>query len=155
LPWDVLSQKKLAWGILAEPVDVDVTASRLASRARSLAKWLAGSDAAVRARQSARRRIGARRQLRIGRAHDLGRPLAPGKKKKSGRPRKLRGCGQTVTTARATRAVGVMDSRARVSLCRPLAGEGAGRGVARRGCKAFNALCAMLRSTNRLTVLLP
>ena len=28
----VLSQRKLAWGILAEPVDVDVTASRLASR---------------------------------------------------------------------------------------------------------------------------
>src|SRR5258708_24127947 len=28
----VLSQRKLAWGILAEPVDVDVTASRLARR---------------------------------------------------------------------------------------------------------------------------
>jgi AcrR family transcriptional regulator len=28
----VLSQRKLSWGILAEPVDVDVTASRLASR---------------------------------------------------------------------------------------------------------------------------
>jgi AcrR family transcriptional regulator len=28
----VLSQRKLAWGILAEPVDVDVTASRVASR---------------------------------------------------------------------------------------------------------------------------
>ena len=28
----VLSQRKLAWGILAEPVDVDVSASRLASR---------------------------------------------------------------------------------------------------------------------------
>jgi len=30
--WHVLSQRKLAWGILAEPVDVDVTESRLASR---------------------------------------------------------------------------------------------------------------------------
>ncbi len=30
----VLSQRKLAWGILAEPVDVDVTASRLASSRR-------------------------------------------------------------------------------------------------------------------------
>src|SRR3982074_3425898 len=31
----VLSHRKLAWGILAEPVDVDVTASRLAGRARN------------------------------------------------------------------------------------------------------------------------
>src|SRR6201981_2654503 len=45
----VLSQRKLAWGILAEPVDVDVTASRLASR-RELAGEIAGRiDAAVRA----------------------------------------------------------------------------------------------------------
>ena len=45
----VLSQRKLAWGILAEPVDVDVTASRLASR-REIAGEIAGRiDAAVRA----------------------------------------------------------------------------------------------------------
>src|ERR1700760_3842100 len=45
----VLSQRKLAWGILAEPVDVDVTASRLASRLE-IAGGLAGRiDAAVRA----------------------------------------------------------------------------------------------------------
>jgi len=45
----VLSQRKLAWGILAEPVDVDVSASRLASR-RAVAGEIAGRiDAAVRA----------------------------------------------------------------------------------------------------------
>src|SRR5262249_41844196 len=45
----VLSQRKLAWGILAEPVDVDVTASRLASR-REISGEIAGRiDAAVRA----------------------------------------------------------------------------------------------------------
>ena len=45
----VLSQRKLAWGILAEPVDVDVTASRLASR-REIAGEIAGRiEAAVRA----------------------------------------------------------------------------------------------------------
>ena len=44
-----LSQRKLTWGILAEPVDVDVTASRLASR-RAVVGEIAGRiDAAVRA----------------------------------------------------------------------------------------------------------
>src|SRR4030081_3626919 len=42
----VLSQRKLAWGILAEPVDVDVTASRLASR-REIAHGLAARIAAA------------------------------------------------------------------------------------------------------------
>src|ERR1700757_4109249 len=37
----VLSQRKLAWGILAEAVDVDVTASRLASR-REITSEIAG-----------------------------------------------------------------------------------------------------------------
>src|ERR1700730_1867563 len=45
----VLSQRKLAWGILAEPVDVDVTESRLASR-REISGEIAGRiDTAVRA----------------------------------------------------------------------------------------------------------
>ena len=39
----VLSQRKLAWGILAEPVDVDVTASRLASRREISGEIAAGS----------------------------------------------------------------------------------------------------------------
>src|SRR5258707_2030405 len=45
----VLSQRKLAWGILAEPVDVDVTASRLASRREIAGEIAARIDAAVRA----------------------------------------------------------------------------------------------------------
>src|SRR5205807_6599141 len=45
----VLSQRKLSWGILAEPVDVDVNASRLASR-REISGEIAGRiEAAVRA----------------------------------------------------------------------------------------------------------
>src|SRR5258706_252313 len=44
----VLSQRKLAWGILAEPVDVvDVTASRLASRREISGEIAARIDAAV------------------------------------------------------------------------------------------------------------
>src|SRR5205085_199022 len=45
----VLSQRKLAWGILAEPVDVDVTASRLASRREISGEMATRIDAAVRA----------------------------------------------------------------------------------------------------------
>ena len=45
----VLSQRKLAWGILAEPVDVDVTDSRLASRREIAGEIAARIDAAVRA----------------------------------------------------------------------------------------------------------
>ena len=45
----VLSQRKLAWGILAEPVDVDVTASRLASRREIAGEIASRIDAAVRA----------------------------------------------------------------------------------------------------------
>src|SRR5256714_13952556 len=44
----VLSQRKLAWGILAKPVDVDVTASRLASRREISGAIAARIDAAVR-----------------------------------------------------------------------------------------------------------
>src|SRR6186713_3452690 len=45
----VLSQRKLAWGILAEPVDVDVSVSRLASRREISGEIAARIDAAVRA----------------------------------------------------------------------------------------------------------
>jgi AcrR family transcriptional regulator len=44
-----LSHRKLAWGILAEPVDVDVTASRLASRREIADEIEARISAAVRA----------------------------------------------------------------------------------------------------------
>src|SRR6202007_2131222 len=44
-----LSQRKLTWGILAEPVDVDVTASRLASRRAGVGEVAGRIDAAGRA----------------------------------------------------------------------------------------------------------
>src|SRR3981189_898312 len=43
-----LSHRKLAWGILAEPVDVDVSASRLASRREISGEIATRIDAAVR-----------------------------------------------------------------------------------------------------------
>src|SRR6201992_2953228 len=45
----VVSNRKLAWGILAEPVDVDVTASRLASRRDIAAEIELRIEAAIRA----------------------------------------------------------------------------------------------------------
>src|ERR1700753_2416632 len=44
-----LSQRELAWAILADPVDVDVTASRLASRREIAGEIAARIDAAIRA----------------------------------------------------------------------------------------------------------
>ena len=64
----VLSQRKLAWGILAEPVDVDVTASRLASR-REIAGEIASSDRGCGPRRtSARAGHGSRRNRAAWRA---------------------------------------------------------------------------------------
>src|ERR1700749_2600679 len=45
----VLSQRKLAWGILAEPVDVDVTASRVGGRRAVAGEIATRIEAAVRA----------------------------------------------------------------------------------------------------------
>jgi len=105
-----LSQRKLAWGILAEPVDVDVSASRLASR-REIAGEIANRiDAAVRAGHlptqdtplAATALLGALYEALVG-------PLAPDS---SDDPARLRHAVQTVTLL-ALRAVGVMDARAR------------------------------------------
>ncbi len=106
----VVSHRRLAWGILAEPVDVDVTASRLASR-RAIAGEIADRiDAAVRAghlpaqdsQLAATALLGALHESLIG-------PLAPDNLED---PAKLRDMVQAVTLL-SLRAVGVMDARAR------------------------------------------
>jgi AcrR family transcriptional regulator len=103
-----LSQRKLAWGILAEPVDVDVTASRLTSR-RAVADEIAGRiDAAVRAGHLPAQDTNLAATALLGALHEsLVGPLA-----NMDDPGKLRDAVQTVTLL-ALRAVGVMDARAR------------------------------------------
>src|SRR5581483_3485799 len=106
----VLSQRKLAWGILAEPVDVDVTASRLASR-RAIADEIGSRiDAAVRAGHLPAQDTALAATALLGALHEaLVGPLSP---ENMDDPAKLRDAVQTVTLL-ALRAVGVMDARAR------------------------------------------
>src|SRR5205814_4164448 len=106
----VLSQRKLAWGILAEPVDVDVTASRLASRREIASEIAARIDAAVRAGHLPAQDTALAATALLGALHEsLVGPLAP---ENIEDPAKLRDAVQTVTLL-ALRAVGVMDARAR------------------------------------------
>jgi AcrR family transcriptional regulator len=107
----VLSQRKLAWGILAEAVDVDVTASRLASR-REITSEIAGRiDAAVRAGHLPAQDTQLAATALLGALHEaLVGPLAPDNLDDD--PAKLRDTVQSVTLL-ALRAVGVMDARAR------------------------------------------
>ena len=106
----VLSQRKLAWGILAEPVDVDVTASRLASR-RQRASEIAGRiEAAVRAGHLPAQDTQLAATAVLGALHEaLVGPLAPDNPDD---PARMRDAVQTATLL-ALRAVGVMDARAR------------------------------------------
>ena len=106
----VLSQRKLAWGILAEPVDVDVTASRLASRREIASEIAARIDAAVRAGHLPAQDTALAATALLGALHkSLVGPLAPENVEDVA---KLRDAVQTVTLL-ALRAVGVMDARAR------------------------------------------
>ena len=106
----VVSNRKLAWGILAEPVDVDVTESRMASRREIAAEMELRIDAAMRAGHlptqdtalAATALIGALQESLVG-------PLAPADLDD---PAKLRDAVQTITLF-ALRAVGVLDARAR------------------------------------------
>jgi len=105
----VLSHRKLAWGILAEPVDVDVSASRLASRREIAGEIEARISAAVRAGHLPAQDTALAATALLGAVHEsLVGPLAPDLDD----PAKLRDAVQTVTLL-ALRAVGVMDARAR------------------------------------------
>ena len=106
----VLSQRKLAWGILAEPVDVDVTASRLASR-----REIAARSPANR-RRRARQGICRRRTPRLPPprcsapcTRSLVGPLAPA----ISMIRPSRDAVQVVTLLALRAMVGGMDARAR------------------------------------------
>jgi len=106
----VLSHRKLAWGILAEPVDVDVSASRLASRRQIAAEIESRIEAAIRAGHLPAQDAAMAATALIGALHEaLVGPLAP-----TGidDPVKLRDAVQTITLF-ALRAVGVLDARAR------------------------------------------
>jgi AcrR family transcriptional regulator len=106
----VLSQRKLAWGILAEPVDVDVTASRLESRREISGEIAARIDAAVKAGHLPAQDTQLAATALLGALHEsLVGPLAPDNLDDSVR---MRDAVQMVTLL-ALRAVGVMDARAR------------------------------------------
>ena len=106
---NVVSHRKLAWGLWAEPVDVDVTETRLTSRREIAGEIESRIAAAVRAGHlpqqdtalAAASLLGALQEALVG-------PLAPGLDDAA----KLRDAVQTVTLL-ALRAVGVMDARAR------------------------------------------
>ena len=94
----------------AEPVDVDVSASRLASRRDIAGEIAARIDAAVRASHLPAQDTALAATALLGALHEsLVGPLAP---QNLDDPAKLRDAVQTVTLL-ALRAVGVMDARAR------------------------------------------
>jgi hypothetical protein len=106
----VVSNRKLAWGILAEPVDVDVTASRMASRREIASEMELRIEAAMRAGHLPAQDTALAATALIGALHEaLVGPLAPGDLDD---PVKLRDTVQTITLF-ALRAVGVLDARAR------------------------------------------
>ncbi len=106
----VVSNRKLAWGILAEPVDVDVTESRMASRREIAAEMELRIDAAMRAGHLPSQDTALAATALIGALHEsLVGPLAPNDLDD---PVRLRDAVQTITLF-ALRAVGVLDARAR------------------------------------------
>ena len=123
----VLSQRKLAWGILAEPVDVDVTASRLASRREIAGEIAARIEAAVRAGHLPAQDTALAATALLGALHEaLVGPLAP---ENLDDPAKLRDAVQTVTLL-ALRAVGDGCACARPCGSGDDAGQSDGRGIA-------------------------
>src|ERR1700761_5568572 len=106
----LLSRGNSAGATLAEPVDVDVTASRLASRREIAAEIAARIDAAVRAGHLPAQDTQLAATALLGALHEaLVGPLAPDHLDDPGR---TRDAVQSVTLL-ALRAVGVMDARAR------------------------------------------
>ncbi len=106
----IATHRKLAWGILAEPVDADVSSSRLASRREIAGEIEVRIAAAVRAGHLPAQDAALAASALLGALHEsLVGPLAP---RSLDNPIKLRDAIQT-TTLLALRAVGVLDARAR------------------------------------------
>jgi AcrR family transcriptional regulator len=106
----VLFQRRLAWGILAEPVDVDVTASRLASRREIALEIATRIEAAIRAGHLPAQDTQLAATALLGALHEaLVGPLAPDNLPD---PTRVRDAVQAVTLL-SLRAVGVMAARAR------------------------------------------
>ncbi len=106
----VVSHRKLSWGILAEPVEVDVTESRLASRREIAGEIESRISAAIRAGHLPAQDTALAAAALLGALHEaLVGPMAPDNLEDQA---KLRDAVQTVTLL-ALRAVGVMDARAR------------------------------------------
>lgn len=107
---NVVTHRKLAWGILAEPVDVDVGATRLAARSEIAGELESRIAAAMRAGHLPQQDTALAATALLGALHEaLVGPLAPDDLDEPGR---LRDAVQSVTLL-ALRAVGVMDARAR------------------------------------------
>jgi AcrR family transcriptional regulator len=106
----MVSHRKLAWGILAEPVDVDVSATQLASRREIAGEIEARIIAAVSAGHLPQQDTSLAATALLGALHEaLVGPLAPDKFDDQAT---LRDVVQTATLL-ALRAVGVADARAR------------------------------------------
>ncbi|GAA3841851.1 TetR/AcrR family transcriptional regulator [[Pseudomonas] carboxydohydrogena] len=106
----VVSHRKLAWGILAEPVDVDVSASRLTSRRAIAAELEQRLEAAIKAGHLPAQDTALTATALIGALHEaLVGPLATDA---MGDATKLREAVQNISLF-ALRAAGVLDARAR------------------------------------------
>jgi AcrR family transcriptional regulator len=106
----VLSQRKLAWAILAEPIDVDVAPSRIESRRAIVAEVASRIEVAIRSGRLPAQDASLTAAAIIGALHEaLVGPLAPVGLNDAA---KMREAVQTLTLM-ALRAVGVMDARAR------------------------------------------
>jgi AcrR family transcriptional regulator len=106
----VVSHRKLAWGILAEPVDVDVSASRLTSRRAIAAELEQRLEAAIKAGHLPAQDTALTATALIGALHEaLVGPLALDS---NGDAAKLREAVQNISLF-ALRAAGVLDARAR------------------------------------------
>jgi AcrR family transcriptional regulator len=106
----ILSQRKLAWAILAEPIDVDVAPSRIESRRAIVAEIAARIEAAARGGHLPQQDAALTAAAIIGALHEaLVGPIAPAGLDE---PARMRDAVQALTLM-ALRAVGVMDARAR------------------------------------------
>ena len=106
----IVSQRKLAWGILSEPVDVDILPSRLASRRALIAEIETRVEAAIRGGHLPQQDTALTAAAIVGALYEaLVGPLAPAAPDDIA---KVRDAVQSLTLL-CLRAAGVLDARAR------------------------------------------